>query len=443
MLRSQVEGWHLEFEYNTDLFERATIEYMLTQYKRILEWMASNPSIGIHDLELLNPGEKKQILQDWNNPGIEYPRKNCFHQLFEEQAKNNPDAPAVAYKRQLMTYHELDQRANRLANYLRSQGVGPDKLVGIYMERSPDLIVALLSILKAGGAYVTLDRIYPADRLKYICQEVDPKLILTQQSIRTYLPEINNVPVLCLDAEWSALATSYSPLKPENISELSHLANVLFTSGTTGRPKGVALPHRSLRGLVGWMGQYFSLEELSGVLASTSIGFDMSGFEIFGSLAWGGCLILVENILEVVEYDGKQPITLINTVPSAIAELLRVNGIPPSVKTIVLAGEVLPSQLVDELYKVPGIQQIFDSYGPTETSYSTLCLRKTGTRPTIGRPLPGWKIYILDKNNHPLPVGIPGEIFIGGDGLAQGYYNQPLLTDEKFISNPFGDGWCI
>ena len=436
----QINGLGLELEFNTWIFEPATAERMLAYYKRILDWMVSAPSNGIQDFELLSSAEKQQILVDWNGPAVKFDSETCIHQLIEAQTKNNPDAPAIAFEHQVMTYRELDQRANQLAHYLRAQGVSPDVLVGIFMERSPDLIVALLGILKAGGAYVPLDRNCPGERLKFICQESNPKLILSQQSIRSFLHEIENVPILSLDVDWETLVSPYSTLKPENLSRPFHLANVLFTSGTTGRPKGVALPHRSVRGLVEWIKQNFSTQELCGVLASTSISFDMSGFEIFGSLAWGGCLILVENILQVMVYDGKQPVTLINTVPSAIAELLYVNGIPPSVKTIVLAGEVLLPQLVDELYQVPGIQRIFDSYGPTETSYSTLCLRRSGAHPTIGKPLPGWKIYILDANNHPLPVGIPGEIYIGGIGIACGYYGRPDLTEENFLLNPFEAG---
>ncbi|MGD0750680.1 MAG: amino acid adenylation domain-containing protein [Anaerolineales bacterium] len=437
--RTQVEGLRLELEYNAVLFERATAERMLVYYRRILEWMVSAPTNGIHAFDLIAPDERHRILEDWSGTTVKYESEICIHQMIETQAEHNPDAPAIAYERSIMTYHELDQRANQLAHYLRSQGVGPDVLVGIFMERTPDLIVALLGVLKAGGAYLPLDVNFPVERLKIICRDAHLKLILSQLFIHASPPEIENVPLINLDTDWDSLISSYPMVKLNNLSSPTHLAYVLFTSGTTGFPKGVAIPHGSTRGMVEWIRQTFSPQELSGVLASTSIGFDMSGFEIFGSLAWGGCLILVENLFQVMTYNGEYPISLINTVPSAIAELLRAKGIPPSVRTIVLAGEPLPTQLVDKLSLLPGIQRIFDSYGPTETSYSTLGLRKAGNRPVIGKPLPGWKVYILDDNLHLMPAGIPGEIFIGGVGLARGYYGHPELTEERFLLNPYGE----
>jgi len=294
-----------------------------------------------------------------------------------------------------------------------------------------------LSVLKAGGAYVPLDHNLPSERLKNICEVAHLKLILSQGCICARLHAVENVPVFKFETDWARRVSSLPTSRLENLSNLNDLAYVLFTSGTTGQPKGVALPHLSARGLVEWIRQTFSRQELSGVLGSTSIGFDMSGFEILGCLCRGGCLILVENVLDAMDYSGNRPITLINTVPSAMAELLRAGGIPPSVKTVVLAGEPLPTWLVDQLYQVPGIERVFDSYGPTETSYSTLCLREAGCRPTIGKPLPGWKVYILDEKLCVLPVGIPGEIYIGGIGMARGYYGRPDLTAEHFLSNPY------
>jgi len=405
----------------------------------LLDWMVSAPSNRIRDFELLSPIEKKRVLTDWTGTAVKFDRELCIHQLIERQAGNNPDAPAVAFEHRVMTYRELDQYANQLAHYLRAQGIGPGMLVGIFMERTPDMIVALLGVLKAGAAYLPLDLTYPEERLKFICQDAHPKLILSQQYIHVSPPEIENVPLFNLDTDWDALASFYTTHKPINLSNPNHLAYVLFTSGTTGRPKGVALPHRSALGLVEWIRRTFSAQELSGVLASTSIGFDMSVFEILGTLALGGCMILVDNILDILAYHGTYPITLINTVPSAVAELLNTTRIPSSVSTIVLAGEPLSTQLVDNLYQVPGIQRIYDAYGPTETSYSTQCLRKAGNRPTIGKPLSGWKVYILDDDLHLLPVGIPGEIYIGGIGIADGYYGHPELTCERFLINPYGD----
>lgn len=364
--------------------------------------------------------------------------QRCVHQLIQKQVEKTPAAPAIFFQHQVTTYRELDERANQLAGYLRAQGVGPESLVGVWMERSPDLIVAILAILKAGGAYLPFDHKLPLERIQLITQIAQPKLIISEKRLAAALIGQIQFPTLLFDTDWPRLAAGYPTLPPENRSTLNDLASVLFTSGTTGRPKGVALPQRSARGLVDWIGQTFTAQELSGVLGGTSVGFDMSGFEIFGTLAWGGCLVLVDHALELLDDTGEHPITLINTVPSTLAALWRAGGIPPTVKTVLLAGEVLSADLVDALYRLPGLERVFDSYGPTETSYATLSLRCPGERANIGQPLPGWQVYVLDERGAPVAPGLAGEVYIGGVGLARGYYAQPDLTAERFLPNPFG-----
>ena len=426
------------WQYNTDLFEATTITRMAGHFVTLLEAIVDNPSQRISQLPLLTEFEQKQLLIDWNNTQADYPQDKCIHQLFEEQVERTPDAVAVVFENQQLTYRQLNKQANQLANYLRSLGVKADVLVGICVERSIEMVVGLLGILKAGGAYVPLDPEYPTERLSFMLEDAQVSVLLTQQDLVEKLPK-NKAHLVYLDTVVQEF-TQASEI--DNACEVkpSNLAYVLYTSGSTGRPKAVAIEHHSPVALVSWAQEVFTPIELTGVLASTSICFDLSVFELFVTLSLGGKIILAKNALHLSTTTTANQVTLINTVPSAIAELIRENNLPQQVCTINLAGEPLQNQLVQQIYQQSTIQRVFNLYGPSEdTTYSTVSLIKKGTSdsPTIGRPISNTQLYILDQNLQLLPIGVPGELHIGGAGLARGYLNRPELTQEKFIPNPF------
>ncbi|BAZ34001.1 amino acid adenylation domain-containing protein (plasmid) [Cylindrospermum sp. NIES-4074] len=441
-LKETAEGIKGGIEYNTDLFESATITRMVGHFQTLLEGIVANPQQHIFDLLLLTPGERHQLLVKWNNTQTDYPKDTCIHQLFAAQVEKTPDAVAAIFESQQLTYQQLNHRANQLAHYLISLGVKPETPVGICVERSLNLIVALLAILKAGAAYVPLDPAYPQERLAFMLADATVPILLTQKQLIDKLPS-HQTKVVCLDTDWKTITQENSDnpiteVKPHN------LAYILYTSGSTGQPKGVTIEHQNTVNFIQWAQTTFTSFQLSGVLASTSICFDLSVFELFVPLSCGGKVILAETALHLPTLKAAQDVTLINTVPSAIAELLRANAIPQNVRTVNLAGEPLSLQLVNQLYQHPSIQEVFNLYGPTEaTTYSTfsLCSRHSdkASNSSIGRPIANTQIYILDSHLHPVPIGVPGELYIGGAGLARGYFNRPELTQEKFIANPFSD----
>ncbi|MEH1855169.1 MAG: amino acid adenylation domain-containing protein [Nostoc sp.] len=422
-------------EYNTDLFNADTITRMLGHFQTLLESIVSNPEQRISDLQLLTPSEVQQLLVEWNNTETDYPQNKCIHQLFEAQVEKTPSNIAVIFENQKLTYQELNDQANKLAHYLQKIGVKPEVIVGVCMKRSPEMLIALLAILKAGGAYVPLDPAYPQERLTFMVEDSQTKVLLTQSHLVELFAK-SNVHIVCIDKDLQLLSQQsrenlFSEVQP------NHLAYLIYTSGSTGVPKGVAIEHQSCVAFLTWSREVFTDDDLAGVLASTSICFDLSVFELFVPLSWGGRVILVENALHLPSLVAE--VSLVNTVPSIIAELLQVDGLPPSVRTVNLAGEPLQNQLVQQIYQNDRIQKVLNLYGPSEdTTYSTFTqVNKGDNRVTIGRPIANTQIYLFDTKLQPVPIGIPGEIYIGGAGLARGYLNRPELTKERFISNPF------
>lgn len=434
----KAEGLFCLFNYNTDLFDATTIQRMLGHFQTLLQGIVANPDQRLSSLPLLTKAERHQLLVEWNDTHADYPKDLCIHQLFEAQVERTPDAVAVVFEEHQLTYRELNARANQLAHYLRKRGVGPEVLVGICMERSLEMVVGLLGILKAGGAYVPLDPAYPKARLGFMLEDAEVSVLLTQERLLTRLPN-DRARVVCLDTGWEAIVQQ-SEKNPISGVIVGNLAYIIYTSGSTGRPKGVAIEHCSTVALLGWTRKVFAPEHLVGVLASTSICFDLSVFELFVPLSWGGKVILTENLLQLPTLPVAADITLINTVPSAITELLRVGSIPASVCRVNLAGEPLQKSLVKQIYQQGSIQQVFDLYGPSEdTTYSTFALRSESGPDTIGRPIANTQIYLVDGRLEPVPIGVSGELCIGGDGLARGYLNRPELTAEKFIPDPFSE----
>ena len=349
-------------------------------------------------------------------------------------------------KNQQITYRELNRRANQLAHYLISLGIGPEKRVGICTDRSIEMVLGLLGILKAGGAYVPLDPAYPKARLEFMLQDSRCSVLLTQKKwlhdplAFTNSQDFNSeLKIVTFDRDFGA-TTAKSRENPRRCLSPSNLAYVIYTSGSTGTPKGVAIEHRNTVALLTWAKEVFEDSELSAVLASTSICFDLSVFELFVPLSWGGRVFLVENALQLYETANVKRVTLINTVPSVMTALLKAGRLPDSVRVVNLAGEPLRPELVKELYQTTTAEKVYDLYGPSETTtYSTFTLRMTDRPATIGRPICNTQVYVLDSNLQLVPIGVPGEIHIGGSGVARGYLGRSELTKEKFISNPFSD----
>jgi amino acid adenylation domain-containing protein len=428
-----------QIEYDRDLFEAATIDGLGGHFRVLLEAIADNPESRIEDLPLLTDGEQRQILVEWNETAANDGRDRCVHQLIEEQARQAPDAVAILFQSQRITYRELNARANQLACHLRQLGVAPDVRVGVCMRRTPDLIVAILAILKAGGAYVPLDPAYPTDRLAFMLEDSQASVLLTEHALSQKLP-LQATHCVCLDSEWPQITRQPAEDLPSNAGP-AHLAYVMYTSGSTGRPKGVAIEHRNVVNFIYSTRDVFTAEELAGSLASTSICFDLSVFELFVPLSAGGRIVLVENILALQSLPPDVDLRMLSTVPSAMPEILRVRAVPESVTSVNLIGEALATELVNDIYGQTRAARVYDLYGPTETTvYSTCTLRLPNMTATIGRPIRNTQVYVLDKHRRPVPTGVAGELYISGDGLARGYLNRPELTAERFIPCPFGSG---
>jgi amino acid adenylation domain-containing protein len=362
----------------------------------------------------------------------------CIHRLFERQASRTPAVTAVIFDEQRITYGELNARANRVAHYLRGSGVGPETLVGICSNRTPEMLIGMLGILKAGGAYVALDPAYPAVRLAFMIEDAAMPVLLTQQDLLDTLP-VTDAKLICLDRDWGSVPDT----NPDTAVTENNLAYVLYTSGSTGRPKGVAIEHHSVVVFLDWAHSVFPQGELRGTLAGTSICFDLSVFEIFVPLTCGGTVILAENAVALPTLPARGEVTLINTVPSAMTALVDVGGVPDGVRVVNLAGEPLTNKLVQDVYRSGSVEKVYNLYGPSEdTTYSTFVLAAKGAdkNPTIGRPIDGTQAYIVDEQLQLAPAGTAGELCLGGEGLARGYLHRPDLTDAKFIPNPFGPG---
>ncbi|KAB1082354.1 amino acid adenylation domain-containing protein, partial [Neorhizobium galegae] len=433
------------FGYATALFDQATIERQRGYLLALLRAMVADAGQPVGRIELLSSDERSYLLEDLNRTAADYPSERCIHELFEQQVRRAPEAVALVHEDEELSYGELNARANRLAHHLIALGVRPDQPVAICLERSPAMVVGLLAILKAGGAYLPLDPAYPSARLRQIVEDAAPRRLLCDAAGRAALgPEaLVDLTVVDLETATPAWADQSADDPDPRALGLSprHLAYVIYTSGSTGTPKGVMVEHHSTVNLLHWSSGVFAESEISRTLFSTSISFDLSVYECFVALSQGGTLYLVEDALALAQ--TPLDVSLINTVPSAIAALVDKQAVPASTRVINLAGERLKADLIERVFESSGAEKICNLYAPSETTtYSTwICMpRGEAVVETIGRPIANTRIYLLDAHGQPVPFGAVGELYIGGAGVARGYLNRPELTAERFIASPFVEG---
>ncbi|MBN1888044.1 MAG: amino acid adenylation domain-containing protein [Thermoflexales bacterium] len=429
-------------EYNSDLFDETTITRMLDHFQMLLRSIVSDPGQCICKLPVLTELERQQILFDWNATQTDFPHDVCFHQLFEEQSARTPDAIALVYRDQHLSYRELNARANQLAHHLQSLGVGPEIAVGVCMERCAEMVVGFLGILKAGGVYVPLDPAYPQERLAFMLQDAGIQILLTHQELSHSLIsrlESSVSTVLCLDTDWSTIAR-HSPSNPISAVTAQNLVYIIYTSGSTGVPKGTLIAHRGLCNVSQAQIQRFDLGASDRILQLASLSFDASIFEIVMALRGGTlCLEDRESLLPgkgLIRLLNDLNVTMITITPSALAAL-PVEDLP-ALRVINVAGEACPAELVARWMEG---RRFFNLYGPTEGTIWTTAAEcvDVDRRPPIGQPVANTQVYILDKGLCPVPIGVRGELYIGGVGLARGYLDRPALTAERFIPHPFSD----
>ena len=469
--RDELSG---SLEYSTDLFDAGTIDRMLGHFRTLLESIAANPDQRLSDLPMLTDSERRQLLVEWNDTRKDYPKDKCIHELFEAQAERSPDAVAAVFpstgsghsEDKKLTYRELNRRANQLAHHLQKLGVGPEAPVSICVERSLEMVVGLLGILKAGGAYVPLDPEYPKERLAFMIEECRPPVLLTQASLLERIPlledsienpksTIQNPKVICLDADWKVIAEE-SDKNPLSGATAENLAYVIYTSGSTGKPKGVLITHKAL--VIQSIGtvKHYGLESNDRILAFASLSFDAAAEEIFPPWLSGASVVLLPEkaptIADFLQFLEKEKLTVVD-LPVAYwhewaSELPRLNRDLPRALRLVIVGndKASPKQFAIWQREVGERVRWINAYGPTEatittTMYEAASHRGSGelTSVPIGRPMANKQVYILGRYLEPVPVGVPGELHIGGPTLARGYLNNPELTAERFVPNPFSE----
>ena len=450
----------ISIRYNAELFDPSTIvrigkyfETLLAQVVKqpdarlnvLLEGAIANPQNTISELRILDDDERERVLVEFNDTDSPYRDDACIHQLFEEQVKRTPDNVALMFEDQHLTYAQLNARANQVANYLRTMGVGPEVPVAICMERCLEMVVGLLGVLKAGGAYLPLDPAYPKERLAFVLEDAHTQMLLTMEHLRQRMPE-QGVRLVCLDTDWESIAgESYD--NPLNQAATGNLAYVIYTSGSTGQPKGVMVEHRGLSNTIRWLSQTLAIADSDSTLLKTPITFDAAGREIFPTLLAGARLIIAEpnghrDCRYIAEKIRDHRVSILHTVPSFLRLLIEEPAFADAVSlhVVMCGGEALTPDIVAKFGQRSGAK-LYNVYGPTETIIDSaywLCGGSSGDSAVpIGRPIPNARMYILDASLRPLPIGAAGELHIGGVSLARGYLNRPHLTAEKFIPNPF------
>jgi amino acid adenylation domain-containing protein len=434
-------------DYAADLFERETAERIVACFEVVLEAIAAaeNPVIG--QLPILTTTERERVLRSFNDTAVAYPRDKSIHEMFEEQARRTPDHVAIEHEGRMLTYAELDARADRLARHLRNAEVGPGRLVALCVERGVDMVVGLLGILKAGGAYVPLDPSYPRERLAYVLEDSAPTVLLTQSSMKATLP-VTAARVIALDEEW-VIAESPSVNSERTVMNAGprDLAYVIYTSGSTGRPKGVMVEHRGVVNLLKSMQEILQVRATDRLLAVTTLAFDIAGLELYLPLLCGARVVIAGrhiamDPIRLAAAIEQNRITVLQATPSTWRMLIESGWAGARDLTALCGGEALPSELAIQVRS--RVRELWNVYGPTETTIWSTVHRSAGiekARPAvapIGRPIANTQVFVLDDRLQPVPIGVSGELYIAGDGLARGYFNRPDLTAERFVPNPFG-----
>jgi amino acid adenylation domain-containing protein len=445
------DGLVCVFEYNTDIFESETMTRMLGHFQSLLEGVAEDPGQRLSALPLLSATERQMLLVEWNNTAAAYPHDQSIHTLFERQAMRTPGAVALICREQHMTYGELNARANQLAHYLRQRGVGRGVLVGLCVERSLEAVCGLLGILKTGGAYVALDPAYPQERLAYMIEDSRTPVVVTTQQLLHRVPQ-GAAECICLDRDWTHIALE-STANPDNDVNPNDVAYVTYTSGSTGRPKGVLAPHRGAVNRFAWMWNQWPFAPGETCCQKTGLSFVDSVWEIFGPLLQGvPSLIVPDDIMyepeQMLQTLATHRVTRIVLVPTLLRFLLE--NVPdlenriPALQFWITSGEAITTELARRFAERLPKATLLNLYGSSEvagdvTSY-VINNSQFLERIPIGRPIANTRLYVLDRDANPVPIGIPGEIYVGGDSLAHGYLNDDALTVQKFLPDPFSTG---
>ena len=445
IVREDRDGLRVRFDYSRDLFEKATIHRMLQSFRMVLESIASDPQQRLSELSLMSDAQRHQIQVEWNRTTADYPSESTIHELFEQQVERSPDAVALTFEDQSLTYREVNRRANGLAHHLRALGVGPEVGVGIFVDRSPEMVIGVLGILKAGGAYLPLDPNYPRQRLAFMLQDCSIRVLLTERRLIKSLPPcdahilpFDEIPDRAKGDERNPI----SGVRPGN------LALVPYTSGSTGRPKGVLLVHRALCNHLCWMQLTYPLTNTDAMVQKYSLCFDAATLEIFAPLMAGARLVLTRpaahlDVVELAALMTQQMVTVIDLGPTLLQLLIADDrlGSCRHLRRITCGGETFPVDLHDRCLQDLDVE-LANLYGPTEgTIGSTFynCRRGRAARTVpVGRPISNTSVHAVDRFLNHVPVGVPGELHIGGEGVARGYLNRPELTARMFMPDPFG-----
>ncbi len=430
-----------EIEYNVDLFDTVTIDLMTEHFETVLKGIVTNPEKRLSELPILTDSEKHRLLIEWNNTNTDYPKEKCFKQLFEEQVTRTPEGTAVICAGRSLTYYELNNRANQVANHLRKLDVRPDSIVGIYIDRSIDMVVGLLGILKAGGTYMPLDPYFPVERIKFMLEDSHSGILVTQSHLWGNLGEFSGK-VICLDSDWGRISEEKESDPPDQAGP-NDLAYTIYTSGSTGKPKGVQISHRALVNFLCSMGKKPGLTRGDTLLSVTTMSFDIFGLELFLPLITGAKVVITErgdalDGVRLIELLKNHEASIMQATPATWRLLIESGWSGSKNLRALCGGESLPSDIVGPL--LDRCKELWNLYGPTETTiWSTIYRVRSKEDPIlIGSPIANTQVYILDGSLQPVPAGVVGELHIGGEGLARGYLNRDALTREKFIPNPFG-----
>ncbi|MCK4258611.1 MAG: amino acid adenylation domain-containing protein [Halanaerobiales bacterium] len=431
------------FEYFIDLFAKETIERLSSHYVNILRRITQNPEVKLADINMLSEAEREQILCDFNAIEMEYAKDKTLHELFIEQVEKTPEKIALVFEDEKLTYGELNKKTNQLAHSLREYGVAIDEIIGIMDERSIDMIIGILSVLKAGGAYMPIDPDYPAERIRYMLEDSNIKILLTNEDhIQKHFTgriEYNGRIIDLKDKN----AYTGDGHNLENMNNPEDLVYVMYTSGSTGKPKGVMIEHRGVVSLSKYYNEMFNLEEGRNIVHMSNVSFDTSVVEIFPPLIYGASIYVIRKELALdrkkfIQFVEENQIHIAQFVPMTLKEILAQSEKPECLETVIVGGDQLEDALKDEILSLG--YQLTNHYGPTEGTVDSIIAKCEESKSSIGKPIPNTKVYILDQDNNLSPVGVSGELCVSGVGLARGYLNRPELTEEKFVPNPLVSG---